>query len=135
MQSLGGLVAEQNLRSLHGSLIFLGAVHHGGDFLGEPLLHGALARVCLLLFDEGVDFLLGERSEDFDVFHSLFIAYVEPELVELVRGCAGRVKPNVAALGLAEFLAVGFGDKRAGEGIGLSTERSEEHTSELQSRE
>ena len=121
VEGVGGLVAEKNLRRLDGHLVILGGVNHSGDFLGQTLLQGAQAGVGLLLLDERVDFLLVEDGEYLDVFRSVVVAYVEPELVELVGGGALGVEPDVAALGLAELAAVGLGDQRACEGESVVT--------------
>ena len=121
VESVGGLVAEENLRCLDSHLVILGGVYHGGDFLGEAFLEGTQSGVGLLLLDEGVDFLLVEDGEYLDVFLGVGVAHVEPELVELVGGGALGVEPYVAALGLAELAAVGLGDQRAGEGESVVT--------------
>ena len=69
---------------------------------------------------ERVDGFLVEVGEYLDVFLSLCVAHVEPELVESIRSGASRVEPDVAALGLAELLAVSLSDKRTGQCIGVS---------------
>ena len=61
-----------------------------------------------MLFDEGIDLFFGQAREDFDVAFGLFIAHVEPELVEGVRCGAMAVEPHVALFRFAEFLAVGL---------------------------
>ena len=70
--------------------------------------------------DQVVDGLFIEQREDLDVALGVLVAGVEPELVELVRRRITRVEPYVAALGLAELGAVGFGNQRAGEGESLA---------------
>ena len=70
--------------------------------------------------DQVVDGLFIEQREDFDVTLGVLVGGVEPELVELVGRCVARVEPYVAALGLAELGAVGFGNQRAGEGESLA---------------
>ena len=63
--------------------------------------------------DETLDRLAVEHREYLDVALGVLIAHVEPELVELVRRCIARIKPDVARLGLAELRAVGLLDQRA----------------------
>ena len=94
-------------------------MHHAGHFFAQTLLQHAAAGVGAVLGDEGVDFVLRERGENLDVTLCLFVAHVEPELVELIGRGALRVEPHVALLGLAELLAVGLCDERAGEGISV----------------
>ena len=62
-----------------------------------------------------------EHSEDFDIFLSILVRHIEPELVELVRAGTLGVKPDIALLGLSEFATVSLGDERAGEGISLAS--------------
>ena len=95
---------------------------HAGHFLAEPLLQEAASRVGRMFGDEGVNLVLGERGENPDVSGGFVVAYVEPELVELVGRGITLVEPYVAALGLAELAAVALGDEGAGEGIGLAAE-------------
>ena len=77
-----------------------------------------------MLGDEGIDFVFGQRREDLDIPGGLFVADVEPELVELVGGGVAFVEPYVAAFRLAELPAVAFGDERTGQGVGLGAERA-----------
>ena len=69
-----------------------------------------------MLFNKGVDSCLVEACEDLDIAFSIVVAYVEPELVELVWSGAFRIEPNIARLCLTKFLAVRLGDERTGEG-------------------
>ena len=94
-------------------------MYQHGDLLGQALLQHAATGILLVLLNELVDGLLVERSEYLDVAFGILVAHVEPELVEAVgRGALG-VEPDVAALGLAELLAVALGDERTGKGEGL----------------
>ena len=97
-------------------------MNHHGDFFGQTALQHAAAGILTVLFDEGIDSLFVQRGEYLDVALGIVVADVEPELIELVGSGALRVEPDVSALGLAEFLAVGLGDKRTGEcegGLGV----------------
>ena len=94
-------------------------MHHAGHFLAEALLQHAAAGVGAVLGDEGIDFVLRERGENLDVALCLFIAHVEPELIELIGRGALRVEPHVALLGFSELLAVGLCDERAGKGVSV----------------
>ena len=119
MQAFLGGLAEENVGSLDGHLVVGAGVHHAGHFFAQTLLQHAAAGVGAVLGDEGIDFVLRERGENLDVALCLFIAHVEPELVELIGRGALRVEPHVALLGLAELLAVGLCDERAGEGVSV----------------
>ena len=115
-QCVGGGVAEQDVGSLDRSVVVLFGVHHDGDLLGQSLLERTQVRSLFLLLDERVDFLVRKAGEDLDVFLGVFVGYVQPELVELVRRGVSLVQPYVAGLRLSELLAVGLRDERAGEG-------------------
>ena len=119
VERLGGFGAEEYLRGLDGVLQLLLAVDHAGNLFGKFLLQGACAGVLGLLGHECVYLLLGEYGEYLDVFLGVGVGYVQPELVELVGRRAVGVEPYVAPLGLAEFRAVGLGDERAGNGVGV----------------
>ena len=60
------------------------------------------------------------KGEDFDIFLSIFIGSIQPELVEFVRRSAGRVEPDVTLLCFSKLAAIGFGDQGACEGIGVA---------------
>ena len=94
-------------------------MNHSGNLLGQTLLQGALTRVLTLLLDEGVNLLLGQHGEYLDVFFGVLVGDIEPELIELVGRRALGVEPYVAVLGLAELLAVGLGNERAGQREGV----------------
>ena len=91
----------------------------GCHFLGEAALKDAASGILLVLLREALDRLLVEVGEDLDVALGVLIADVEPELIESVGRGAVRVEPNVAALRLAELLAVSLGDEGACEAEGL----------------
>lgn len=59
-----------------------------------------------MLCNESVDGLLVEVGEYLYVLLCLCVADVQPELIESIRSGALRVEPYVAALCLAELLAV-----------------------------
>ena len=92
-----------------------------GDVLGQGFLKDALLGSLGVLLLQSLNLLAPEEGEDADVAGGVDIGAVEPELVELVWRCALGVEPHVSALGLAELGAVGLGDERAGEGVGLAT--------------
>ena len=77
-----------------------------------------------MLGDGSLDLLFPEQCENLDVAVSILVGHIEPELVELVRGCPLRVEPDIALLGLAELLAVGLPDERAGEGVSVCLSES-----------
>ncbi len=56
-----------------------------------------------------------QKSEYLDVPLSILVAYVQPELIELVRRSLLRIKPYVAFFGLAELRPVSLLHERAGE--------------------
>ena len=72
-----------------------------------------------MLFDEMIDFFLGEVGENLDVAFSFFVTHIEPELVESIGGSAVAVEPDVALFGLTKLLAVCLGDEGASEGKGF----------------
>ena len=100
--------------------VLLLRVDHHGNLLRQPFLQDSQVRGCVVFGDQVVDGLFIEQREDLDVALGVLVAGVEPELVELVRRRITRVEPYVAALGLAELGAVGFGNQRAGEGESLA---------------
>ena len=73
-----------------------------------------------MLAYEGLYLVDGEECEYLDVAFGVGVGCVEPELVELVWACLVGVEPDVAAFGLAEFTAVGFGDEGAYECVGFA---------------
>ena len=112
-------LAEEDAAGFYCCLVVLLAVNHDGQLLGQLLLQDAQARVFAMLLDEGVDGRLVERGEYLDVAFCVLVGHVEPELVEGVGRGAVAVEPDVAFLRLAELLAVGLSDERAGEGKGF----------------
>ena len=121
MQDVLSLVAEENLRSLNSHLIVLCRVYHSGDFLGESLLQWSQAWVAFLLFLKGFNLVLWQIGEDLDIFGSVGVAHVKPELVELVGRSTLWVEPHIATLGLAKLTTIGLGNEWAGDGIGFAT--------------
>ena len=115
-----GSLAEEDVAGSDGHVEVLFGVYHRGDLSGETLLQHTAAWILTMLGDERVDGFLVKISEDLDIALGILVADVEPELIESVRSGAVAVEPDVAALGLAELLAVGFGDERAGEAKGFS---------------
>ena len=115
------MVAEENLRGFDGGFIVSGGVYHCGDFLGQTLLQRTCAGILSLLLDESGNLLTGQFSEYLDIFFSISVRNVEPELVELVGRGVARIEPHIAAFGLAEFSSVGLGDQRASKCVGLAS--------------
>src|ERR1035437_9093864 len=66
---------------------------------------------CETLF-ECFDFFARFECEVFQVTDDIPVVGVDPELVEAIDARAFRVEPDGPGLGLAEFRAVGVGDKR-----------------------
>ncbi len=95
-------------------------MNHRGDLLGQALLQGALTGVGSLLGNECFHLFAAQGGENLDVFFGVGVADVQPELIELIGRRVAAVEPDVAALGLAEFAAVGLGDQRAGQGKRLA---------------
>ena len=75
-----------------------------------------------MLGGKGLDLLLGEECEYLEIFLSIGIAYIEPELIEFIGGGVFGVKPDIAALCLTEFSSVSLCDEGTGEGKYLSAE-------------
>ena len=94
-------------------------MNHAGHLLTEALLERAAAGIGAVLGNEGVDLVVTQTGENLDVALCLLVTDVEPELVEPVRRGVAAVEPDIALLRLAELLAVGLGDERAGEGVGF----------------
>ena len=101
---------------------------HCGKLLGEKLLERPAARILTVLLDGVVDGLLVKKGEYLDVSFRVLVAYVQPELVELVRGGLLRIEPDVALLRLSELCSVGLADEWAGEGerVGLAEHPADE---------
>mgnify|MGYP003181637232 CR=1 FL=1 len=114
-----GSLAEEDVAGSDSHVEILFGVYHRGDLSGESFLQYTAAGILTVLGDERIDCLLIEVGEDLDIAFGIFVADVEPELIESVWCGAVSVKPDVAALGLSELLAVGFGDERAGEAESL----------------
>jgi hypothetical protein len=112
-------LAEEDVAGSDGHVKVLFGVYHRGDLSGETLLQHAATGILAVLGDECVDGLLVEVGEDLDIALGILVTDVEPELIESVWSGAVAVEPDVAALGLSELLAVGFGDERAGEAESL----------------
>ena len=95
-------------------------MHHYGHLLGKELLKLAPFRALPVGCYGAFDGLAVEHREYLDVALGILVADVQPELVELIRGGALRVKPYIALFGLSELSAVGLFDQRAGQGVSLS---------------
>ena len=113
-QSVGGRVSKEDARCFDGLVVLLLGVNHAGNLFGEPLLQFAQVRRFAVCGDQRVDRLFVEHCEDFDVALGVFVADIEPELVEFVGRRIARIEPDVARFGFTEFGAVGFFDQRAG---------------------
>ena len=122
VESLGCVIAEEDQRGLGSRFEVLLAMHHDGELLGESLLHRSLAGIFGMLASERFDLLLREEGEDLEIFLSIGIRDIEPELIELIRRCTLRVEPYVATLGLAELATIRLSDQRACQGISLATQ-------------
>ncbi len=120
-QHLGGGAPEEDLGGVDCHLIVFARVYHHGDLFGQPLLQRTQVGGGLLLADQCLDLFAGEGGEDLDVLLRVGIAYVEPELVELVGRGVAPVEPYVAALGLAELAAIGLGDERTDQCEGFAS--------------
>ena len=107
--------AEEDVAGCDGHVEVGLRVDHAGDFLSQSLLQDAAAGILRVLFGERLDGRLVQISEDLDIAFGIFIADIEPELIEGVGRGAVAIEPDVAALGLAELLPVGLGDQRAGQ--------------------
>ena len=119
-QVLGSGLAEEHLRRTHGVVELRLPVHHDRDLAGQQALQlAALGRLAVRR-DRRLDRSTVQHREDLDEALRVLVADVQPELVELVRGGALRVEPDVALLGLAELGAVGLLDQRAGQREGLA---------------
>ena len=114
-KSLGSRIAEKHARSGNSLVILLLAVAHDGNFACESLLQLALSGIGTVLLDQAFYGLTVQHGEYLYVTLGIFVAYVQPELVELVGGRLLGVEPDIAFLGLAELGAVGLADKRAGQ--------------------
>ena len=99
-------------------------MHEYCHFLCEELLELPLPRIELVLGDGSLYLLFSEQCENLDIAVSILVGHIEPELVELVRGCPLRVEPDIALLGLAELLSVRFPDERAGKGVSVCLSES-----------
>jgi hypothetical protein len=64
----------------------------------------------------------GEKGEFFNIPGCILVRSIKPELVEFIGAGLFRIKPDIAAFGLPEFSAVSFCNKRAGEGIGFTSQ-------------
>src|SRR5580658_5201148 len=73
-----------------------------------------------MLPGKGFNLVFWEESEYFDPLSGICVGSIQPELVEFIRGCFGRVEPDIAFFGLSEFAAVGFGQEGTGEGEGFA---------------
>jgi hypothetical protein len=91
------------------------AVDGAGDFAGEGAVGFAGAGVGEVLGFEGFDFRAGEEGEFTEILADFGVLGVDEKLVEFVRAGFLGIEPDGAALGFAEFTAVGFGDEREGE--------------------
>ena len=69
-----------------------------------------------MLGRQSLDFFPGQRSEYLDVAGCIGIAYVQPELVELIRRCIAGIEPYIAGFRLTEFTAVRLCNQRACQG-------------------
>ena len=112
-------VAEQDIRCLYGCVVVSFAMHHACHLFGEAFLEHTEMRRLVVLGDEAFYLLTREAGEYLDVSLCVIVADVHPELIELIRAGVFAAQPDITALGLAELTAVGFGDKRTGEGVGF----------------
>ena len=60
-------------------------MYHYGHLLGQTTLQHAQVRRGFVLGDQRLDRLAVEQREYLDISLGILVAYVEPELVELVR--------------------------------------------------
>ena len=65
--------------------------------------------------DQRIDRLPIEHREYLNITFGIFVADVQPELVELVRRRITRIEPYVPGLGFAEFRSIRLLDQRAGQ--------------------
>ena len=72
-----------------------------------------------MLFYESINSLLVEVGEDLDIFLSIVITYVQPELVESVRSSTITIQPDVTTLCLTKLLAICLGNQRTSEAEAL----------------
>jgi hypothetical protein len=98
------------------------AMHDARHLTRERPLRFPLAGVPAMQLDERFDLLDGEEGVHAEVLIDLFVRLVEPELVEGEGRRLLRVEPDRIPFGLAELLAGGVRDDRAGEGEGLLLE-------------
>ena len=115
-------VSEQYIGSLDGSIVIFLGMNHDRHFLCQTFLQRTEMRCFFLFFDQGINFFLGQIGKDLDIFGSIGIAHVQPELVEFIRRCITAIQPNVARLSFAELASVGFRNQRAGQSKSLTTQ-------------
>ena len=106
-------------------------MNEDGNFLSQKLLEFSLSRVELMVCNCSLYLFLGKECENLDVALGIFIGYIEPELVELVRRGSFRIELDVAFLGLAELLSVSLSDEWAGQCVcvGLAEHSSDKFSS------
>ena len=59
------------------------------------------------------NFFFFDRSEDFDITLGIGVAYIQPELIELVRWSIARVQPDISGFCFTKLTAVSFCNQRA----------------------
>ena len=79
-------------------------------------------RRLFLLLDQSIDFILGKIGKDLDIFGSISITHVQPELVEFVRRSVTAIQPDIARFSLAELASVGFRNQRTGQSKSLAAQ-------------
>ena len=92
-------VSEQYIGSLDSSIVIFLGMNHDRHFLCQTFLQRTEMRCFFLFFDQGINFFLGQIGKDLDIFGSIGIAHVQPELA-----------------------SVGFRNQRAGQSKSLTTQ-------------
>src|SRR5664279_734998 len=90
-------------------------MNHNGDFLCQSFLKEPFMWSFAMRGNNLLNFLLTKDSKYFDVFCRIFIRYIKPELVELIRCGFIRIEPYISRLCFAEFCTIRFCYQRTSE--------------------
>src|SRR5512136_1099543 len=64
-----------------------------------------------MFFNQVFNFIFIEKSKYFQIFGSILVRCIKPELVECIRSCSIRVEPYISRLGFSEFSSIGFSNQ------------------------
>ena len=108
LQCFRSSVSKQDARSFYSSVVVSFRVNHDSYFLSQTFLEYTQVRSLFVFCNQAFYFFFAQWSEYLDITLSVFVAYIQPELIELVRRGISCVQPDISWFCLTKFTTVGF---------------------------